>query len=412
MTKLTDLKIKNLIKAGGPIAKTDGNGLTFTLSRNGTPSWILRYRFGGRQKELTIGRYPDITLAKARELALEARAKIQQGEDVARTKILLARETAAAKTFRELANDYLAKSQLVLAPSTFKQRKHHINDVIIPKLGSLLVKEVTTSDIVYLLESIGSVHVASLVLIALSRIFQYGIAKHAALTNPCLGIKASAICEPPAPTRIRLSLSEEELRIVLPALPSIGIQNALSVKILLATCVRVSELILAKWADIDFEKSEWTIPASNTKTRKKFIIPLPSAVLNWFTELKPYSFGSSFILPNRRAGGDKETPILTLTINVALKRLHNKISGVRHFTPHDLRSTARSHLIKLGAANIIVAERCLNHSLGGLAEVYDQYDYLAERKVALTIWTDFILACESGTEWHRNDENIIQLKSA
>lgn len=411
MTKLTDLKIKNLIKVGNPIAKADGNGLTFTLSSNGTSSWVLRYRFGGRQKELTIGRYPDITLAKARELALEARAKIQQGVDVARTKKLLAREMAAAKTFRELANDYLAKSQLTLAPSTFKQRKHHINDVIIPKLGSLLVKEITTSDIVYLLESIGSVHVASLVLIALSRIFQHGIAKHAALTNPCLGIKASAICEPPTPKRLRLKLSEEELRIALPALPSIGIQNAISVKILLATCVRVSELVKAKWSDIDFEKSEWTIPASNTKTRKGFTIPLPSAVLNWFTELKPYSFGSSFVLPNRRFGSGKETPILTLTINVALKRLHNKINGVRHFTPHDLRSTARSHLTQLGV-NVIVAERCLNHSLGGLVEVYDQHDYLAERRVALSIWTDFILACESGAEWHRNDENIIQFKSA
>jgi len=411
MTKLTDLKIKNLIKTGIPIAKSDGNGLTFTLSKNGTPSWVLRYRFGGRQKELTIGRYPDITLAKARELALEARAKIQQGVDVARTKKLLAREMATAKTLRELANDYLSKAQLVLAPSTFKQRKHHVNDVILPKLGSLLVREVTTSDIVYLLESISSMHVASLVLIALSRIFQHGIAKHAALTNPCLGIKASAICEPPSPTRLRLKLSEEELRIALPALPTIGIQNALAIKILLATCVRVSELVKTKWADIDCEKSEWTIPSSNTKTRKGFTIPLPPAVLNWFNELRPYSFGSSFVLPNRRAGGNKETHILTLTINVALKRLYTKIEAVRHFTPHDLRSTARSHLTQLGV-NIIVAERCLNHSLGGLVEVYDQHDYLTERRMALNVWTDFIIACESGAKWQRNSENIIQLKSA
>ena len=131
MAMLTDMQIKSLIRAAAPIAKSDGNGLTFTLSKNGTSAWILRYRHGGRQKELTIGRYPDITLAKARELAAEARANIQQGEDVARTKKLEARELAAAKTFRELANDYLAKAQPVLAASTFKQRKHHVNDVIL-----------------------------------------------------------------------------------------------------------------------------------------------------------------------------------------------------------------------------------------------------------------------------------------
>ena len=212
MANLTDLKIKALIKANVAIAKSDGDGLTFTLSKNRTASWILRYRFGGRQKELTIGRYPDITLAKARAIALEARAKIQQGVDVARTKNLLAKEAATAKTLRVLANDYLSKSELILAPSTFKQRTHHINVVILPKLGSLLVRDVTTTDVVHLIESVGKLHVANLVLIALSKIFQHGIAKHAALTNPCLGIRASAICEAPKPTRKRLKLTEEELR--------------------------------------------------------------------------------------------------------------------------------------------------------------------------------------------------------
>jgi hypothetical protein len=69
MAKLTDIQIKSWIRTGTPVAKSDGDGLTFTISKNGTPAWVLRYRHGGRQKELTIGRYPDITLGKARELA-------------------------------------------------------------------------------------------------------------------------------------------------------------------------------------------------------------------------------------------------------------------------------------------------------------------------------------------------------
>ena len=394
MAMLTDMQIKSLIRAAVPIAKSDGNGLTLTLSKNGTSAWILRYRHGGRQKELTIGRYPDITLAKARELAAEARANIQQGEDVARTKKLEARELAAAKTFRELANDYLAKAQPVLAASTFKQRKHHVNDVILPKLGSLLVREVTTTDIVYLLESVGKVHVASLVLIAISRIFKHGIAKHVALTNPSLGITATAICDAPKPTRLRLKLTQDELRKILPALPSIGIENAIAIKILLTTCVRVNELVKAKWADIDFIKTEWTIPDANSKTRKGFTIPLPPTVVSWFKELKEYACDSEYVLPTRRAGESKHPHILTLTINVALNKLCNKLEGVRRFTPHDLRSTGRSHLTELGV-NLIVAERCLNHSLGGLVGIYDQHDYMTERRCALELWSNFIIACES-----------------
>lgn len=411
MSKLTDVQIRILIRAGVPIAKSDGNGLTFTLSKNGTSAWVLRYRYGGRQKELTLGRYPDITLAKARELATEARANIQQGEDVARTKKLAARELAAAKTLRELANDYLAKAKTILAASTFKQRKHHINDVILPKLGSLLVREVTTTDVVYLLESVGKVHVASLVLIALSRIFKHGIAKHVALTNPCLGITATAICEAPKPTRLRLKLTEDELRIMLPALPYIGAENAVAIKILLATCVRVNELVKAKWAEIDFINAEWTIPDENSKTRKGFTIPLPPAVMSWFEELKEYACGSEYVLPTRRVGKSKHPHILTITINVALNKLCRKLKDVRRFTPHDLRSTARSHLPAMGV-NLIVAERCLNHSLGGLVGIYDQHDYMTERRAALELLTEFILACESGVKWHRSFDNIIQLKSA
>lgn len=411
MAKLTDMQIRKFIKDGTPIAKSDGDGLTFTLSKNGTTAWILRYRHGGRPKELTIGRYPDITLSKARELAAVARVKIQQGIDVARTKKLEIREKASAKTLRELANDYLVKAKLVLADSTFKQRKYHINDVILPKLGSLHVKEVTTADVVHLLEKIDSVHVASLVLIALSRIFKHGIAKHVALSNPCLGITASAICDTPKPTRLRLKLSEEELRLILPALPSVGIENALAIKILLSTCVRVSELTKAKWTEVDFDKAEWTIPDANSKTRKGITIPLPPAVVGWFKELKLYACGSEYVLPTRRAQGSKQPHILTLTISVALNKLCNQLDGVRRFTPHDLRSTARSHLTELGV-NLIVAERCLNHSLGGLVGIYDQYDYMTERRTALELWVELIQACESGKVWQKTAKNIIQFRSA
>lgn len=394
MAKLTDIKIKTYIKAGIPIAISDGNGLTFTLSKNGTAAWVLRYRHARRQKELTLGRYPDITLAKARELATKSRANIQQGEDVARTKKLMLRELATAKTFRELANDYLTKSKPLLADTTFKQRKHHIEDIILPKIGLLHVREITTSDIVYLLESVEKFHVASLVLIALSRIFKHGIAKHVVLINPCLGITAAAICEPPTPTRLRLKLTLEELKKILPALPTIGIQNAIAIKILLVTCVRINELVKAKWSDIDFKKAEWRIPDANSKTSKGFTIPIPVVAIGWFLELRKYAFDSEYVLP-ARSEVSKNPHILPLTISVSINKLCKKLDDVRRFTPHDLRSTARSHLTGLGI-NLIVAERCLNHSLGGLVEIYDQHDYMSERRVALELWAEYILACEQG----------------
>lgn len=201
-------------------------------------------------------------------------------------------------------------------------------------------------------------------------------------------------------------LTELELWTMLPTLPVIGSQNELMVKILLATATRIGELVYAEWEHIDFQKREWTIPASNIKGRsvraengeiaKDFIIPLTHPVLEWFSELKTMAFDSRFVLPIRSRkkviGG---APMEPVTLNAAINKLcsgplRNKC---RRFTPHDLRSTARSHLGALGV-NLIIAERCLNHSLGGLIAVYDQHDYLSERRTALELWSNFILACD------------------
>ncbi len=97
--KLSDVQIRKWIKAGKPVAKSDGDGLTFTLSTAGTAAWVLRYRFGGKARELTLGRYPDKSLNQAREDARRERAKIQDGIDVAREKQKASVQRAAAKSF-------------------------------------------------------------------------------------------------------------------------------------------------------------------------------------------------------------------------------------------------------------------------------------------------------------------------
>lgn len=413
MKKLSDVQIRSWIKEGKPRANAQGEvpGLTFTLSAKGTAAWVLRYRFGGKPRELTIGRYPDYSIKRAKEEALEARVKIQKGIDVAREKQKANIERATAKSFRQLATDYMDKVFPTLAANTVKQRRHHIEDVILPKLGKLAAKEVATADVVFLVESVGkrSKNVAELVFTALSEIFKHGVARHVVKANPCAGISVTAICGKAEPKRQRLKLTEAELRAILPELASIGAENALAVKIQLATCVRLGELAKAEWEHVDLEGGTWFIPDANSKTRKGFTIPLVPAVIGWFEELQALSCGSRYVLPARQSrrtrthGG--EVHFEQRALNAMLHKLCDRLEDkTRRFTPHDLRSTARSHLAALGV-NLIVAERCLNHSLGGLIAVYDQHDYLDERRAALEKWTAFILACESGQAW-----NVVPLR--
>jgi integrase len=155
------------------------------------------------------------------------------------------------------------------------------------------------------------------------------------------------------------------------------------------------------------EKREWTIPPERSKNKKRFVIPITDQVAGWLGELKTMAMDSAYVLPVRTRfsteGGDR--PMESTTLNAAINRLCKELGDkCRRFTPHDLRSTARSHLGALGV-DLLVAERCLNHSLGGLVAIYDQHDYLNERRKALELWTDFILACEVGKSW-----NVIPLR--
>ena len=108
--------------------------------------------------------------------------------------------------------------------------------------------------------------------------------------------------------------------------------------------------------------------------------------------------------------GGAEVPFEQRTLNAMLHKLCDALGNkVRRFTPHDLRSTARSHLAALGV-NVIVAERCLNHSLGGLVGVYDQHDYMTERRFALDTWASFVRALEAGEPWQQG--NVVPLRAA
>lgn len=408
---LTDIQIRNWIKAGPVGAKTDGDGLALTLSKAGTSAWILRYSIAGKRKELTLGRYPDISLTKAREIAAAKRAEVQQGIDVAAEKRKAEHAAANAWTFRTLAEDYFEKVADRLAENTIYGRKQQLRDYVYPKIGGIAAADVSPAEIVAIVEaaSMKSLHVARLVLIAIKEVFAHGIARHVVTGNPCAHIKAKAIIGGTKQQRERVMLTDNEIAAMLAALPQLSRPNALMVRIMLATGARIGELVQAEWKHVNFEAAEWLIPVEHSKTKKAFTIPLPSMVAGWFAELQAMAFGSRYVLPirTRNQGTEGDAPMEPSTLNAALANLAQTLGDkCRRFTPHDLRSTCRSHLGMLGV-DVLIAERCLNHSLGGLVAVYDKHDYLTERRRALELWAAKLATIEAGAAF-----NIVPLKRA
>lgn len=411
MGRLEDLHLRNWIRAGKPTAKADGEGLTFTLSAKGTAAWTLRYSHGGKAKELTLGRYPDMSLAKAREIASAKRVEIQQGVDVAAQKRHADQEAARAWTFRKLAEDYFDKGAKKLADSTAKNRAQQLRDYVYPKIGNIAAADVTPADIVGIVEAaaVKSLHVARLIMVGIRMVFSHGIARHVVTANPCAHIRSDAIIGGAPDQKERVMLTDAEIGAVFKALPTMSRPNALMVRILLATGARIGELVQAEWVHLDFERAEWAIPPEHSKTKKGFVIPLPPMVAGWFAELQAMAFGSRYVMPIRTRFNGKEgdAHMEPVTLNAALVTLAKKLGKkCRRFTPHDLRSTCRSHLGALGV-DVLIAERCLNHSLGGLVATYDKHDYLTERRRALELWATKLASIENGEAF-----NVVALRRA
>lgn len=381
-----------------PLARSDGGGLTFTLSVAGTATWTLRYRTAGRARELTIGNFPDISLAEARKIAREKRAEIDRDGDPAADKRRVKALALRDWTVRTLIDDYREKILSDLGASTQKGYGRNLNRLQ-SRLGSCAVAQVTSLDIVDLIETSGTPWNESRMLLTTARmLFKHAAGRKLVVVNPCIGIDLTALMGRRPTTKRRLMLSREELGSLLGA--ELNRDNALAVRVLLGTAVRSGELRTAKWTDFDFEQDVWSIPES--KTGPGIQIPLSPPVKRWLQELKERAGNSTFVLPvrgeykNASAKGDR--PINPNTIGAAIEFwLTEHKPAVRRFTPHDLRSTAKSQMRALGVPRDIT-EMCLNHKLSGIEGIYDVHTYFEERKQALSVWAKFLVEIEGGGE--------------
>jgi integrase len=407
MPKLThnleDLQLKRLLTKGEPVAKSDGDGLTFTLSKAGTATWVLRYRLGGgRRRELTLGNYPDVSLAAARKLARTHRAAIDAGADPAAEKRTERARSVAAWTVSTLADDFEDKVlREPLADGTIYYRKWDLDNIVRPKLGPMSVRDVQAADVVHMIEtSDRSWTVSKRILTTVSQLFDHAAGKRMIDANPCTGIKLKAIKGPRPPVKKRVMLTEKELHTLLADVDNtIGRENGLALRILLATCVRSVELAKARWEDVDFDRNTWFVQDSNVKTRSGFLVPLTPTVRHWFECLKAIAGDSDWVLPartslRRKKHGDTHVGGTTLWASIDRAFTRGGLD-IRRFTPHDTRSTAKGHMMNMKIPKEIT-ELALNHKLKGMEAIYDVREDIPERREALEKWATFIVDCAEG----------------
>jgi integrase len=381
--QLTDAAIKALRPREIRYYVSDGRGLYLEIFPTGRRAWRYRYRLNGKAEKVAIGKYPDLTLKAARQKRDELAAMVANGQSPASQKQVAKVEVASATTMREFGQRYYSE---VVLPNVKdpKNLRRWLDKEIYPVLGDKSLRDITSADvqaIVFRKRDNGSPASAGAIRNLLKRIFDYAIVCNVALTNPTLATPMRFITKARPRTR---ALSPDEIKAYLQTLyrSNIRRQFKLALHIILLTLVRKSELLFAKWSDVDFAAGEWQIPQENVKIGPPLIVYMSRQVAEMFHELKALAGGSEWVLPSRSS---LARPFAKNALNQALEGVNFPMDP---FTIHDLRRTGSTRLHEQGFSSDVV-EKALNHTIGGVRGVYNRAEYAEQRKEMLQFWADY-----------------------
>lgn len=416
---LSDTKLKNLKPRDKAYTESDEGGLHIEVMPGGTKTFRLRYRMGGRgakQEKVTLGDYPVYSLADARSWRDDCKALTGRGLSPMALKRGDPIPDDATPSARELAEFFIrnwcvktmarakAKAEATREASTveaFARRwyteivepvnssprniKRVLEKDVIPIIGQKQISEVTVTDVLAITDRVknrGADQMALQTRNVLKRLFAYAIAREKTQFNPAAAIEARFIAQ--AKSR-DVALTPDEIGLLLRSIyrSSIKRSHKLALHLLILCMVRKSELIEAKWEELDIEKGEWAIPAERMKKDRPHLVHLSRQAVAMFEELKGLSSGSEWVFPSAHS---LKKPIAHSTLNQAVRSLEIE---VRDFVIHDFRRTASTHLHEAGF-NSDWIEKCLAHETKGIRGVYNRAQYADQRRDMLQWWADFV----------------------
>ena len=402
--KLTDLFVERVpAPAGGRVEYFDAGfpGLALRVTENGRKSWSLFYRFNGRLRRFTIGRYPAIKPGQARREATNALERVRQGLDPAEEKRARRdKPSPEAETFEVLVQDYLERHvRKNSAPATYQEAKRDLEYNVLPKWRNRPIASISRRDAIDLIDGLverGVEIQANRTLARLRALFNWAIEKDR--------ISASPVDHMKTPTKERArdrALTDDEIRWFWQACDEIGWPFGAVFKLLLLTAQRRDEVGGMKWTEIEVDKRTWTLPRHRVKSDRGHEVHLSDAAIEVLRSL-----------PRIVSAGNERDLVFTVTGTTAVsgfgnaKRRFDSIMaearrhslGLSEHTKipdwrlHDLRRTAATGMARLNIAPHVV-DKVLNHSGGtirGVAAVYNRFEYLEERRAALEAWGRYV----------------------
>ncbi|HEJ7105106.1 tyrosine-type recombinase/integrase [Serratia marcescens] len=384
---LTDIKVKTAKPMDKAYKLTDGGGMYLLVKPNGSKYWRLKYRFVGKEKMLSIGVYPDVSLADARQKRDEARKILAAGGDPGEVKKAdkLAQKLSTENTFEAIAREWHKQK----ADRWSLRYRDEIIDTfekdIFPYLGRRPIAEIKPMELLETLrrlEKRGALEKMRKVRQRCGEVFRYAIVTGRAEYNPAPDL-ATALATPKK-THFPF-LTAEELPYFIKDLAGYtgSVITKTATQIIMQTGVRTQELRFARWQDIDFEKRLWEIPPEVMKMKRPHIVPLSEQVMELFQSLKPITGMYTLVFVGRN---DRTKPISKESVNQVIELLGYK----GRLTGHGFRHTMSTILHEQGFNSAWIETQLAHVDKNAIRGTYNHAHYLEGRREMMQWYGDYI----------------------
>lgn len=384
---LTDSQIKKIKPTEGKTAPdryNDGNNLYLHVFSSGGKRWIMDYRFEGKRKTYSIGTYPNVSLAMAREKRDDARKLLNQGIDPNAAKKEAKRIEDKTDSFAVIARAWLEHRKPTIQEGGHKRNVRMVESDLIPLLGDMPIKDIKPSQILAAAEKVqerGAGEIARRIVWVTGSIFAYAKTRDLVEHDPTWGVVEQL---KPREQKNMARIPFSEMPVLLQKIDHYDGEpvTRIGLQLLALTFVRTKELRFMEWTEIDRDALEWRIPADKMKMGAMHIVPLSRQVLALLDELAQYTGGSKYAFHSGRT----QKPLSENTFIYALYRMgyHSRM------TAHGFRGVASTYLHEKGYLHEAIERQLAHGKVNKVSAAYDHSEHLTYRRTMMQEWADVL----------------------
>ena len=398
---LTDTAIRTAKSTDKAVKLFDGGGLYLEIAPSGGKWWRLKYRFQGKEKRISLGTYPTVSLKDARERREQAKRLIEQGIDPSNQRKEAKAAAAAIEqeqntTFEAVARDWFSKKRNAWTPGHQKKILSRLENQLFPILGDKLFPALEPADFLTAIqkaESRGAIETAHRLAQLCGQVSRY--ARIVGLTRYDVAAGLTEALTPVQTNHYATITDPAEVGHLLRAIDEYAGEPSIcfALKVLPFVFVRSVELRGAEWREFDFESATWIIPAERMKMKRPHTVPLARQVITLLNDLHSLTGNGRYLFPSLFSAS---RPISDMGLLNALRRM-GYAKGV--MTIHGFRSLASTLLNEQGYRADVIEAQLAHGEKNAIRAAYNHAEYFPERRQMMQEWADYLDELKTESNW-------------